>query len=187
MTEKLVIIAAPSGAGKNTFIDKALEIFPMLRDVTTFTTREMRTGEKEGDPYHYVSDKEFKKLVEENFFVEWAKVHIYYYGTPWDELRWNWARKRAVIMDLDVQGAKTFREKFPQCLTVFIKPPSIQALKDRILKREGKLPSDIDIRMQSAEMEMKRANEFDVIIVNDDFNSAFNEFITVLKTYLEVD
>lgn len=184
MTEKLIILAAPSGAGKNTFIDKSLEIFPMLRDVTTFTTREMRAGESEGNPYHFVSEKKFKRLIEEDFFVEWAKVHLYYYGTPWDELRWNWARNRAVIMDLDVQGAQTFREKFPQALTVFIKPPSLEVLKDRILKREGCLPKDIDVRMKSAEMEMKRANEFDMQIVNDDFDKAFAEFKAALTKYL---
>lgn len=184
MTEKLIIVAAPSGAGKNTFIDKALGLFPMLRDVTTFTTREMRKGESEGEPYHFVSEKEFKKLIAQEFFVEWANVHIYYYGTPWDELRWNWARKRAVIMDLDVQGAQTFREKFPQCLTVFIKPPSLEILKDRILKREGKLPADIDVRMKSAEVEMKRAEEFDVQIINDDFDKAFKEFSKVIAEYL---
>jgi guanylate kinase len=187
MTEKLIILAAPSGAGKNTFIDKALDLFPMLRDVTTFTTRSMRTGEKEGDPYHFVSEKEFKKLIEQDFFVEWANVHVYHYGTPWDELRWNWARKRAVIMDLDVQGAQTFREKFPQCLTVFIQPPSLEALKERILKREGQLPHDIDVRMQSAEVEMKRAKEFDVQIINDDFDKAFLEFTNVLAAYLKND
>lgn len=185
MTEKLIIVAAPSGAGKNTFIDKALELFPMLRDVTTFTTRDMRKGEVEGDPYHFVSEKEFKKLIDQGFFVEWAKVHIYYYGTPWDELRWNWARKRAVIMDLDVQGAQTFREKFPQSLTIFIKPPSLNVLKDRILNREGQLPADIDVRMQSAEIEMKRAHEFDVQIINDDFDKAFQEFNLVLQKYLQ--
>lgn len=185
MTEKLIILAAPSGAGKNTFIDKALEIFPTLRDVTTFTTRAMRAGEVEGNPYHYVSEKEFKKLIEQEFFVEWAKVHLYYYGTPWDELRWNWARNRAVIMDLDVQGAQTFREKFPQALTIFIKPPSLDVLKDRIIKREGCLPKDIDVRMQSAEMEMKRAHEFDLQIVNDDFDKAFAEFEKALSVYLQ--
>ncbi len=187
MTEKLIIVAAPSGAGKNTFIDKALTVFPSLRDVTTFTTRDLRKGESEGDPYHFVTEKEFKKLIEQEFFVEWAKVHVYFYGTPWDELRWNWARKRAVIMDIDVQGAQTFREKFPQCLTVFIQPPSLDILKARILKREGVLPSDIEVRMQSAEAEMKRASEFDVQIINDNFETAFEQFKSVLSTYLKND
>ncbi len=185
MTEKLIIVAAPSGAGKNTFIDEALKNFSQLRDVTTFTTRQMRAGESEGDPYHFVSEQKFKKLVEEDFFIEWANVHIYSYGTPLDELRWNWARNRAVIMDLDVQGAQTFREKYPQCLTVFIQPPDIDVLKDRILKREGELPPDIDVRMKSAEEEMKRASEFDVQIVNDDFAKAFTNFKDVLSAYLK--
>jgi guanylate kinase len=184
MTEKLIILAAPSGAGKNTFIDRALNDFPMLRDVTTFTTREKRKGEVEGNPYHFLTEMDFKRLINQDFFVEWAKVHVYYYGTPWDELKWNWARNRAVIMDLDVQGAQTFREKFPNCLTVFIKPPGLDVLKERILRREGVLPKDIDIRMKSAEAEMARAHEFDVVIVNDDFEVAYYEFKSVLGNYL---
>ncbi len=187
MTEKMIILAAPSGAGKNTFIDQALKEFSSLRDVTTFTTRDMRHGEIEGDPYHFVDEKKFKRLIEDGFFVEWANVHVYYYGTPWDELRWNWARGRAVIMDLDVQGAQTFREKFPQCLTIFIQPPTLEVLKKRIINREGKLPVDIDVRMKSAEMEMKRADEFDVKIINDDFDKAFQEFKKVISVYLNQD
>lgn len=183
MTEKMIVIAAPSGAGKNTFINKALEEFSLLRDITTFTTREMRYGESEGDPYHFVGEQEFKKLIQENFFIEWAKVHVYYYGTPWDEIRLHWRRNRAVIMDVDVQGAQTFREMFPQCLTIFIEPPSVECLKDRIIQREGKLPEDIEIRMQSAKVEMARAKEFDIRIINDDFEEAFEKFKIVVDDY----
>ncbi|MCO5113874.1 MAG: guanylate kinase [Bdellovibrionaceae bacterium] len=184
MTDKIVVVAAPSGAGKNTFIDKALEIFPNLKDVITYTTREMRTGEREGCPYHFVTEAKFKELIAQEFFVEWAPVHVYYYGTPWDQIRDNWKKGNGVIMDLDVQGAETFRNKFPQCLSLFIEPPSIDVLKERIIKREGKLPTDIDVRMQSAEKEMARAHEFTHRIVNDDFEVAFEQFKTILDSYL---
>lgn len=184
MINKMIVIAAPSGTGKNTFIDKALKIFPRLKDVTTFTTRSMRPGESEGLPYHFVSEEKFHKLIEEDFFVEWAKVHIYYYGTPWDEIQMHWKRGNAVVMDVDVKGAQTFRTKFPQCLSVFIEPPNLEVLKDRILKRDGKLPHDIEVRMQSAKVEMERAHEFDHRIINDDFETAFNHFKDVVGQYL---
>lgn len=184
MTDKIVVVAAPSGAGKNTFIDKALKIFPNLKDVITYTTREMRAGETEGNPYHFVTEDKFKELIEQEFFVEWAPVHVYFYGTPWDQILANWKQGNGVIMDLDVQGAETFRRKFPQCLSVFIEPPSLDVLKDRILNREGKLPADIDVRMQSAEKEMARAHEFDHRIVNDDFQVAFEQFRSLLDSYL---
>lgn len=184
MTEKIVVVAAPSGAGKNTFIDKALVEFPKLKDVITYTTREMRAGESAGSPYHFVSEDQFKELIDKEFFVEWARVHVYYYGTPWDAIRENWNLGNAVIMDLDVQGAETFRRKFPQCLSLFIEPPSLDVLKDRIVKREGSLPADIEVRMQSAEKEMARAHEFDHRIINDDFEVAFNQFKDILNNYL---
>lgn len=184
MTDKIIVVAAPSGAGKNTFIDKALEIYPKLKDVITYTTREMRAGEKAGFPYHFVSEDQFKQLIEQDFFVEWARVHVYFYGTPWDQIKENWKQGNAVIMDLDVQGAETFRRKFPHCLSLFIEPPSLDVLQDRIVKREGKLPADIDVRMQSAEKEMARAHEFDHRIVNDDFETAFEQFKDIMNIYL---
>ena len=184
MSKKIIVVAAPSGAGKNTFIDRALEEFDQLHDITTCTTRAKRKGERDGHPYHFFSESDFKNKIDEGFFVEWAKVHVYYYGIPWKEILDPWSRGQVVIMDVDVQGAQTIREKFPQCLSIFIQPPNIEALKERILKREGGLPDDIDIRMASAEKEIKRACEFDVQIINEDFEQAFSQFKEVLEGYL---
>lgn len=185
MNGKIVVVAAPSGAGKNTFINQAVKELHQLHDVITCTTRGKRKGEKEGDPYHFFSESEFKDKIKEEFFVEWAQVHIYYYGTPWKEILSPWSQGQAVIMDVDVQGAQTLREKFPQCLSIFIQPPNLDSLKERILKREGCLPDDIEVRMISAKKEIARAHEFDVQIINESFEVAFAQFKRVLKDYIE--
>lgn len=184
---KMIIVVAPSGAGKSTFIDEILK-YPELtiKDTITYTTREMRDGESEGNPYFFLSEPDFKAKMEQNFFVEWAKVHSSFYGTSNEQIRAFWQSGHAVIMDVDIQGAETFKSKFPEALVVFIQPPSIEALKDRLLKRgEGKLPPDYELRMESAKREMAWAVHADEIVINDDFSEAFALFRKKVELYLK--
>ena len=183
---KMVIVVAPSGAGKSTFIDEVLKKPSLgLKDTITFTTRSMRPGESEGEPYHFISGEEFEKKIESGFFVEWAKVHSSYYGTSLEQIREYWAQGFSVIMDVDIQGAETFKKKFPEALIVFIEPPDLEVLKERLLIRGGgKLPSDFEVRMESAQKELKWSKNADEIIVNDDFDRAFSEFLNKVESYL---
>lgn len=183
---KMVIVVAPSGAGKSTFIDEVLRRPSLgLKDTITFTTRPMREGESEGQPYHFVSEKEFEEKIESGFFVEWAKVHSSYYGTSLDQIRDYWAKGFSVIMDVDIQGAETFKSKFPESLTIFIKPPNLEVLKERLLFRGGgKLPPDFDVRMESAQKELLWSKNADEIVVNDDFDRAFSDFLNKVESYL---
>lgn len=180
----MIIVAAPSGAGKSSFVERISRENPRLVDVITYTTREMRSGESQGQPYHFVSREDFERKISEGFFVEWAKVHTNLYGTPWDQLRQAWSEKKCVIMDIDIQGTRTFREKFPDAKTVFILPPSIDELRRRIAKRDGTLPKDIEVRMQNAEKEIAQAPQFDVQIVNDVFETSYAEFKKVVEEWL---
>jgi guanylate kinase len=183
---KMIIVVAPSGAGKSTFIDQIL-LCPELpiKDLITYTTREMRPDESEGDPYFFISEEEFLKRKSEDFFVEWAKVHSSYYGSSNEQIRSHWQSGHAVIMDVDIQGAQTFKNKFPEALIVFIQPPSIETLKDRLLKRGGgKLPPDYKLRMESAKREMAWAKNADEVIINDDFEEAFAIFRKKVEFYL---
>ncbi len=157
----------------------------MLEDTTTYTTRAMRAGEREGVPYHFVSHEQFERLIAENFFVEWAHVHGQLYGTPEHQLHDIWARGHAPIMDVDVQGAATFKEKFPQeAVTIFIQPPSLEELRRRIERRDGKVPADMEIRMESARRELARAHEFDYHVVNDDFETSYAQFKKLVEEIL---
>lgn len=181
---KLILVAAPSGAGKSSFVDRICKEEPRLCDVVTYTTRTIRPGEVDGRQYHFISHDEFERRAQEDFFVEQAHVHTNRYGTSWKSLQDVWAGGRWAIMDIDVQGTKTFRSKFPDAKTIFILPPSIDELRRRILKRDAKPPADLEIRMKNAEREMALAPTYDVRIVNDDFNHAFSQFKKTIEEWL---
>ena len=181
---RLIIIAAPSGAGKSSFVARITGEIPRLRDTVTYTTRAMRAGEFEGNPYHFVSKDRFLQLREEGFFVEWAIVHDNLYGTPMYQLDEAWKRNEVVIMDIDVQGAETFKRKFPDAVTIFILPPSIDELRRRVTKRDGKIPADLEVRMRNAEREIAHAEQFDYKLVNDDFEKSYAQFKKIIEQLL---
>ena len=185
MKANLIIVAAPSGAGKSSFVERICREEPRLFDTVTFTTRAMRRGESQGQPYHFVSKAEFEALVAKNYFVEWAFVHNNMYGTPMEQLENAWRDNKAVIMDVDIQGAATFKSKFPKnAATIFILAPSVEELKRRIIKRDGQAPADLDVRLRNAEIETQRAPDFDYRVVNDDFEHSFAEFKKIIEDLL---
>ncbi len=180
----MIIVAAPSGAGKSSFVERISQEDNRLVDIITYTTRAQRRGESQGRPYHFVSREEFERLLNEDFFVEHARVHENMYGTPIDQLEKAWDLGKCVIMDVDVQGAETFRRKFPRSKSIFILPPSIDELRRRVFKRDGKVPGDIEVRMTNAEKEISRAHEFDFQIVNDIFETSYAEFKKIVAGLL---
>lgn len=188
MKTQMIIVAAPSGAGKSSFVERICREDNRLIDTITFTTRSMREGESQGHPYHFVSVSEFEKKVAEGFFVEWAKVHTNFYGTPFYQLEDTWKKNKCVIMDIDVQGAETFKRKYPELSkSIFIIPPSIDELRRRILKRDAKPPADLEVRMINAEKEMARAKEFDFSLVNDNFEESYLQFKKIIDQLLSKD
>jgi len=184
MKVRMIIIAAPSGAGKSSFVERVTKEIPRLRDTVTYTTRQMRPTESEGNPYHFVTPERFKELRDQGFFVEWAVVHNNFYGTPMHQLEDAWARDEVVIMDVDVQGAATFKRKFPDAVSIFILPPSIDELRRRLVARDGAAAHDLEVRLKNAEMEIARADEFDYKIVNDDFDKSYQEFKKIIEDLL---
>ncbi|MCB0341785.1 MAG: guanylate kinase [Pseudobdellovibrionaceae bacterium] len=172
----MILVAGPSGAGKSSFVDQAVTDFSELVDIVTNTTRPMRAGESQGHPYHFVSKEMFRQRIDAGHFVEWAEVHGNLYGTPRDQMEKAWAEGKVVIMDVDVQGVRTLREHFPDCTTVFILPPDINELRQRVRKRDGGAPADLDVRMKNAEIEMKEASDYDFQLVNDDFSKTYTQF-----------
>lgn len=181
---RMIILAAPSGAGKSSFVERICKEDQRLEDTVTFTTREMRAGESQGNPYHFVSMAEFQALLEKNYFVEWAKVHTNLYGTPLEQLENAWKNNRCVIMDVDVQGAATFKAKYPDAKTIFILPPSIDELRRRVIKRDGKTIKDLEVRMKNAEKEIQHASTFDYQIINDDFEGSYLRFKKIVEELL---
>lgn len=180
----MIIVAAPSGAGKSSFVERVTKEISVLVDTVTYTTRAMRDGESEGKPYHFVSRPKFQELVASGFFVEWAEVHTNLYGTPLYQLEDAWAKNKVVIMDVDVQGAKTFKKKYPKASTIFILPPSIEELRRRVERRDKGRTQNLEVRMANASREIARAEEFDYQVVNDDFERSFGEFKKLVESLI---
>ncbi len=164
---QLYVVSAPSGVGKTTLIRHLLTKLPFVRFSVSCTTRPPRSGETPGTDYHFLSREEFQRGIREQRFLEWAAVHDAYYGTDGDQVaRWleeGWD----VLLDIDVQGARQIRCLRPQCLTIFILPPSMETLKERLLKRGSESPDQLEKRLSAAQQEIMEAPWYDFIIVND--------------------
>ena len=184
MKTKMIIVAAPSGAGKSSFVERIASEESRLYDVITHTTRSMRHNESQGKPYFFISKEDFQQKVKSGYFVEWAEVHLNMYGTSYEQLEFAWAQNKTVIMDIDIQGVLTFKSKYPEAKTVFILPPSIDELRRRVIKRDGGIPSDLEVRMTTAEKEMRMAGDFDVRIVNDEFERSYAEFKKTVENWI---
>ena len=184
MKKPMIILVGPSGAGKSTLLERAVRDFDQLRDTTTFTTRPMRKGERDGRPYYFVSRETFLGLIDKDFFVEWAEVHGNYYGTPASQISDFWTQGKAVIMDVDAQGAKTFKTKYPQAITVFILPPSIDELRQRLIARESGQMKDLELRLENASKEIQQAQEFDYQLVNKDLDQTYENFKKLVEELL---
>ncbi len=183
----IIIVVGPSGAGKSSFVDRIISENTQIVDVITNTTRPMRAGESQGCPYDFVSIDTFKERIEKGLFIEWAEVHGNLYGTPKSEVERITALGKATIMDIDIQGAKSFKAVYPGAHTIFIMPPSVDALRQRVLERDGaSLEADqLEIRMKNAEIEIAVADQFDYQIINDDFEGSYKQFKIVVEGFLK--
>jgi guanylate kinase len=176
------IISAPSGSGKTTLIDLLLKQNPSLMFSISHTTRPPRTGERDGIEYFFVSEQRFEQMIRDDRFVEWAEVHGHYYGTSREMLFQAEKDHRDVILDIDVQGAAQVRQKMPQAISIFILPPSYEALKTRLLSRQKDSKEVMFKRLDNARKEIRRYSEFDYIIINDDLQSALSSLSSIITS-----
>jgi guanylate kinase len=181
----MLIIIGPTAVGKSSVLEHALNDFPQLCDIITYTTRPMRQGESEGAPYHFVKEERFKELLARHFFIEWAFVHGRLYGTPRDQVEAAEKNGKVCVMDIDVQGAKKLLQQYPQAVTVFLLPPSVDALRQRFVKRGVTSEADLNNRLESAQKEMAQAHDFQHVIVNDDFDSAYSKVRNIIENLLK--
>lgn len=179
MNLPLIVLIGPSAVGKSSFLDRALQDKLGLCDIVTYTSRSMRPGEVNGVHYHFVNQNEFENLKSKDFFVEWALVHGNYYGTPKDQIQEAWQKGQTVIMDIDVQGAQSIKRLYPQAVSIFLMPPSVDELRQRLEKRGP--AEDLDLRLANAQREMALADQFDHVIINDDFEVAYKEFRKIVE------
>lgn len=181
MKGSLLIVSGPSGAGKSSLIKKILEIVPNSIFSLSSTTREIRRGEKDGVNYCYVTKEEFLKDIEDDEFLEWAKVHENYYGTPLKPIFKFIKEGKLVILDIDVQGFMIAKQKFPQLITsVFVTTKTQKELKDRLVNRDTDSQETIYKRLNSAVSEMTFMKEYKYLVINDDFETALKEFLAIV-------
>lgn len=178
---RLYIISAPSGAGKTSLVAALLKADTAIEVSVSHTTRKPRPGEQNGINYHFVDMQAFEKLISEKAFLEHAKVFDNYYGTSrlWIESRL--AVGQDVILEIDWQGAQQVRQIMPNAMSVFILPPSKEALRSRLTNRGQDAEDIIERRMSEAESESSHYGEYDYLVINDDFDTALADLISIFR------
>lgn len=174
---KCIIVSAPSGAGKTTIVRSLLQDFPMLSFSVSACSREPRSNEIEGKDYYFVGVERFKKFIIEEAFVEWEEVYKdTFYGTLKEELFRIWAQNKVAVFDVDVEGGIKLKEIFSaSALSIFIQPPNMRTLEERLISRNTESAEKISIRINKAKIELTKASAFDVVVVNENLATALNE------------
>lgn len=170
----LLVISGPSGVGKGTVLHDLMNTQKNLVYSVSVTTRKQRPGEIEGVSYFFKSHEEFEKMIEEDKFLEYAKVHDNYYGTPKDFVEEKINEGKIVILEIDVQGALNVKKNIDNGVYIFLAPPSLSELKNRIVNRGTETEIDINLRMHNARKELSYIKDYDYLVVNDHLNSAIN-------------
>ncbi len=181
MKGNLIIISSPSGGGKGTLIRRILQTMPNIGYSVSFTTRQMREGEIEGADYFFVSRAEFELLIETDALLEYAEVHSNFYGTSVEQVKAQIEAGRDVILEIDVQGAKNIAAKFPEAVSVFILPPSYQALETRLTARATEKTDHLNLRLANSFGEVAHYDEFKYVIINDEVERATIDLQTIIS------
>jgi guanylate kinase len=179
----IFIISAPSGAGKTTLCNVLRKHFPDLAYSVSFTTRKPRPGEKHGIDYFFITPEEFVRRINADLWAEWAKVHDNYYGTSLEYIENGLRSGKDILLDIDVQGALQLLKRYPESVTIFIMPPSVSVLKERMAFRGADTDGVIKKRLINAESEMAQRGIYRHVIVNDLLEEAEKQLIELVATY----
>jgi guanylate kinase len=181
---KVFVITGPSGVGKGTLIRSLVQQVPELEVSVSATTRPPRPGEADGVDYHFMSEEEFDRRVAAGEFVEHARYSGHHYGTLRSELQSRIAAGVPVVLEIEIQGARQVREAMPEAVQVFIAPPSLEALRARLVGRGTNSPRDMEARMRTAREEMEARDEFPHVVVNDRLERAVGELVSIVRAAL---
>jgi guanylate kinase len=176
----IVVVSAPSGAGKTSLCEWVVATVPNLAHSVSFTTRPPRPDEKDGRDYNFVDEATFRAMVDRSDFAEWAVVHGHLYGTSQALLQRHFAAGQDVILDIDTQGAAILRREHPDAVSVFLVPPSWAMLEERLRRRQSDAEADIQRRLQRAREEAKHYAEYQYVVVNDVFTRAAEELKAII-------
>lgn len=183
---KIILVTAPSGAGKTSIIQHLVTVYPQLAFSVSATTRKPRADEKEGVDYYFLSESDFKEKIHKKEFLEWEMVYEgKYYGTLKEEIERIWASGKVPILDIDVQGAIHVQQQYPvNTFSLFVQPPSEEELRRRLENRGSETQDSLQARINKSAFEMTFKSHFQHIVVNDDFEKACSEAEKIVGTFL---
>jgi guanylate kinase len=181
----LLVVCGPSGVGKGTINKKLLETQENLVSSISATTRKARINEEEGKHYYFISEDEFESMIREDKFLEWAKVHGYYYGTPKEPVFKALGSGLNVLLEIDVQGALQIKDSYDKSILIFLIPPSKEELERRLRHRGTEDDKEIARRLKTAEWELTMIDKFDYAIINDEVERTYQEVLGILKNHKE--
>ena len=179
---KLIIITGPSGVGKGTVVKELLDKDKDIWLSISATTRDPRMGEIDGKNYYFISDEKFKDMIDKKEFLEWAQFAGNYYGTPLSTVNEKIEKGFIVLLEIEVEGAKQIKEKFPESLSIFLLPPSKEELEKRIRNRGTEKEEAIDRRLSRANYEIASSNQFDFVLTNHDVDETVKEVFKIIKS-----
>ena len=179
----LIIIAAPSGCGKTSLVKALLKNYVNLCVSVSHTTRKARKGEIDGANYHFISTSAFREMIDNNDFIEHAEVFGNMYGTARQNIKEKLQNNVDIILEIDWQGARQVRQNMPDSISIFILPPSINTLRERLTNRGQDDEDTISKRMANSQTEISHYNEFDYLIINNQFDSALNDLKSIIDDY----
>lgn len=186
MSGRIIVICAPSGTGKSTLLSRLKSAYPQLEWSVSCTTRSMRAGEVNGKDYHFITTDDFQKQIGEGLFIEWARVHSNYYGTSRKFVDEGLSAGKKMLFDLDVQGADAMKKTYgDNARVIFIEPPSVEELEKRLRHRGTDSEKVIQERVVNAKKELKRKNDYDHLILNDDVDGAYQKLKKIVEEVLK--
>ncbi|GHT71828.1 guanylate kinase [Endomicrobiia bacterium] len=178
----IIVISAPSGAGKTSVCSAVVKSGRSIVYSISYTTRCPRQGEKNGREYFFVDESEFKKMIEEKKFAEWAKVHDNYYGTSKGLLDNVLKTRRNILLEIDVQGGINIKKQYPQACMIFIMTPDIKTLEKRLTARDKDCKKIINVRLNNAKKELKYLNKYEYLVINKQLNETIDTVKTIIKS-----
>jgi guanylate kinase len=176
----LIVVSSPSGGGKGTLIDRVRKTVPGVSYSVSYTTRAPRATEQNGREYFFVSTAVFEEMIGRGEFLEWANVYGYLYGTSQGQVERERKAGQDIILEIDVQGAASIRQRINDAVSIFILPPSFELLRQRLLARGTDSPADLERRLRGAPAEVKQHENFEYVILNDDINRASQQLAAII-------
>ena len=177
---RLVVLSGPSGVGKGTVLRGLLEVCPNARRVVTCTTREPGLDEVEGRDYFFLSEEEFRRKIDEGYFLEYAQVHLNWYGTPLESVRKILDQGKTALLEIDVQGGLTVKGKMPDAVMVFVAPPSYDELERRLRDRNRDSEESIAKRLENARNEIEQIPRYEYLVLNDEIELAVDRLRAII-------